>query len=131
MENDELDGWGVDAVGPGWAPLVRVLFQHIRWVREHNRPWRAGETSTGYYGVEIGEDIHVEQVKEKLGTLRFYYSGGSEFFRGFVAGIEQLSGMICEQCGQPGRLRARHGWRATVCDGCAEKAGYDEVEPEE
>jgi hypothetical protein len=55
------------------------------------------------------------QVKEKFGTLRFYYSGGDDYISGLVAMAESMSGHTCEECGSPGEIR-RGGWIKTLCD---------------
>ena len=64
---------------------------------------------------EIVQQVVAVQVKEKFGTLRFYYSGGDEFVAGLVAMAESMSGVTCERCGTPGRLQGR-GWIKTLCE---------------
>ncbi len=61
--------------------------------------------------------VVLTQVKEKLGSLRFYYDGGheSEYIRGLVSMAEQMSTVICETCGSPGKHRGG-GWVRTLCD---------------
>lgn len=54
------------------------------------------------------------QVKEKFGTLRFYYDGGDDRIRGMEAMAESMSARTCETCGNPGKLFT-HGWRYTAC----------------
>ena len=55
------------------------------------------------------------QVKEKFGSLRFYYDGGDEYIRALVNFAESMSGRICEKCGSPGKTRGG-GWVRTLCD---------------
>jgi len=55
------------------------------------------------------------QLKEKLGTLHFYYRGGDELIAGMVWFAEYLSSSICEVCGEPGQIR-RRGWISVLCD---------------
>lgn len=65
---------------------------------------------------EYCEQIVAAQVKEKFGTLRFYYDGQrSEYIRGLVAMAEAMSAVTCEVCGSPGTLRGGR-WRRTLCD---------------
>ncbi len=59
------------------------------------------------------------QVKEKFGTLRFYYSGGDDFVRGVAYMAESMSAVTCETCGAPGSARGG-GWIRTMCDTHAE-----------
>lgn len=67
---------------------------------------------------ELPTSIHqvvAVQVKEKFGTLRFYYNGGDEVISGMVRMAESMSAVTCETCGNPGTLRGS-GWRYTACD---------------
>lgn len=57
------------------------------------------------------------QVKEKFGTLRFYYYGGDEYVRGVMNMAEHLSASVCEECGAPGELNDE-GWLSTRCKAC-------------
>lgn len=59
--------------------------------------------------------VVVTQVKEKYGTLRFYYSGGDEYISGLVNMAESMSECTCEQCGAPGELNSG-GWLSVKCD---------------
>lgn len=101
--------------GPGWLLILddllsliqdheQQLTEHRTWCAEHNRPQP-----------EPTEPVQVHQVKEKFGTLRFYYAGGDEFVQGAVNMAEYMSARTCETCGSPGRLRGRH-WVYTACD---------------
>lgn len=64
------------------------------------------------------------QVKEKFGTLRFYYSGGDDIVSGIVRMADSMSEVMCEECGAPGVTRSG-GWIRTLCDTHAE--GRDEL----
>jgi hypothetical protein len=59
--------------------------------------------------------VTLDQVKEKFGTLRFYYSGGDDYISGMVSLAEAMSGVTCEECGDPGERRGG-GWIYTACD---------------
>jgi len=71
--------------------------------------------------------VTLDQVKEKFGTLRFYYSGGDDYIRGLVSMAESMSGVTCEECGKPG-TQTPGGWIKTVC---VEHGGQDYDTPEE
>jgi len=62
------------------------------------------------------------QVKEKFGTLRFYYNGGDDVIGGMVQMAESMSGVTCEECGNTGK-RYGGGWITTLCAEHAEKRG--------
>lgn len=93
--------------------------------------------------------FRVEQVKEKFGTLRFYYSVGGEaavtadihlpkgvlrlrtqptYPQPFpadavdaaIAQAEKLTACTCATCGAPGKLRTK-GWHHVACDECEAK----------
>ncbi len=61
------------------------------------------------------------QIKEKFGSLRFYY-----FYEGenhdevndLIVAAEAKSEGTCENCGKPGRMRSHNSWVVTLCDGC-------------
>lgn len=99
------------------------------------------------YGQPV--DIVVDQIKEKYGTLRFYYHykgsegrcdaidypGGVIRFApisdegnmlhreisDIVIKWEKKSAEICEKCGKPGVLRDDLPWILTLCDDCYKK----------
>jgi hypothetical protein len=58
--------------------------------------------------------VVAEQVKEKFGTLRFYYRGGDDYVGGAVSLAESLTEVTCEACGAPGE-RGGKGWITTLC----------------
>jgi hypothetical protein len=79
---------------------------------------------------ELVEQVVAKQIKEKFGTLRFYYSGGDEYIRGLESMAASMSSVICEECGSPGTSRStkRQRWVLVLCDKHAEEKGYIEDE---
>lgn len=75
--------------------------------QEAIKNWEARE-------VDVPE-IQVQQVKEKFGTLRFYYSGGDSYIEGLVSFAEGMSAVTCEVCGERGKIRSA-SWVKTLCD---------------
>jgi hypothetical protein len=71
--------------------------------------------------------VTLDQVKEKFGTLRFYYTGGDEYISGLVSMAESMSGVTCETCGKPG-TQTSGGWIKTAC---VEHGGEDFDTPED
>ena len=72
---------------------------------------------------ETCKQVVADQVKEKFGTLRFYYSGGDDTIHGMVRMAESMSALTCEECGAPGTQR-HGGWVHTYCD--THEAEYQE-----
>lgn len=70
--------------------------------------------------------VTLDQVKEKFGTLRFYYTGGDEYISGLVSMAESMSGVTCETCGAPGKQRGG-GWIVTLCDEHAQARELDKL----
>ena len=65
---------------------------------------------------ETGERFEVVQVKEKLGTLRFYVSHHSDAIDERIVEAQKESSRTCEVCGQPGKQRETGGGVRAVCD---------------
>jgi len=83
---------------------------------------------------ELIPQVTLDQVKEKFGTLRFYYSGGDDYISGMVSLAESMTGVTCESCGNIGERRGG-GWVHTYCTPCEEarelaRKQYDEKEAE-
>ena len=94
--------WGFEC-GDGWFPILNQLMGNI----QHHIDWK-NRTE------EVVPQVVLQQVKEKFGTLRFYYSGGDEYIAGLVSMAESMSGIMCETCGNPG-TRTSGGWIKTAC----------------
>lgn len=95
--------WGFDC-GDGWYDILNQLCGLI----QHHIDWENRQE-------EKVEQVVAAQVKEKFGTLRFYYDGGDQYIRGLVAMAESMSSVTCETCGKPGHLRGV-SWYYTACD---------------
>ena len=65
------------------------------------------------------DSVHVVQVKEKFGGLRFYVNSATSAMYEIIMEAEVNSYKICEVCGNPGELR-RGRWIQTLCDKHAE-----------
>ena len=102
--------------------------------------FKKGATEPSEYGIKSAEDALINpkfrepdeacpqviatQVKEKFGTLRFYYYGGDDYCRGLESMAESMSAVTCETCGNVGKLRGT-GWYKTLCETHALEQGYD------
>lgn len=114
--------WGFEC-GDGWFNILDQLMgniqHHIDW-KNKQRNWaitfnsKAAPEEMREVPPEI-EQVTLDQVKEKLGTLRFYYSGGDDYISGLVSMAESMSGVTCEVCGKPGETIG-DGWLTTRCE---------------
>lgn len=95
--------WGF-CCGSGWYHLINELCEKIQNYLDR---------------FDDIEQVIAIQVKEKYGTLCFYYSGGNEYIRGLVDMVEHLSYSICENCGNLGKF-INDGWCKVRCDKCLE-----------
>jgi hypothetical protein len=95
--------WGFDC-GDGWYNILNQLMGNI----QHHIDWKNRKG-------EVVPQVTLDQVKEKFGTLRFYYSGGDDAIDGMVRMAESMSGVTCEECGSPGKRRGK-GWIYTACE---------------
>ena len=86
------------AVGDGWAGVISTMCFILNQK-------------------DTAKTFRFDQIKEKFGLLRVYHSGGSEYMAGVVRMAEDISGSICEVCGQPGEQR-KGGWIRSLCDRC-------------
>ena len=96
--------YGGFAVGAGWYPILEILCSNI----QHHLDWKNRESL-------IVPQVEVDQIKEKFGGLRFYYSGGDDEISGMVRMAEAWADVACEECGAVGKRRSG-GWIRTLCD---------------
>lgn len=106
--------YGGFSIGPGWYDIVETLCKNID-----------SHTQQANYKSKVIDPIIVTQIKEKFGSLRFYYNGGDQYIAGLVAMAEAMSKLICEQCGNKGR---RTGNRSicTLCDNTLKPNGVND-----
>lgn len=102
-------------VGPGWHRIIEegiVVLLKLGW-------------TGGIY-----------QVKEKFGTLRFYWNNNIENPQlahaadCVVYEMERQTGQYCEECGNSG-TQYGGGWVLTLCKECAAKKGRKETDRED
>ena len=104
----------------GWYDLLSSvcwrIFQHERNIEDHkkylekNKPEEL-QNLPEYFPVKF------DQIKEKFGGLRIYFSGGDDYVEGVVGMAEEYSYKVCEKCGNSGKPNDT-GWITTLCDNC-------------
>jgi hypothetical protein len=107
-------------VNRGWWPIVESLCYNIQShidQRKEYADWYASQPAGTQYKIKepaLCPQVTVQQIKEKFGGLRFYYSGGDETVAGMVRMAESWAARSCEVCGNPGEVR-HTGWFRTLC----------------
>jgi hypothetical protein len=96
---------------------------------EHGLGW-LGLIHTLHYSIaHVVPDYVIYQIKEKFGTLRFYYTVAGDLpddasldkICALVDEAERQSSTTCEVCGDPGATTERKGWWFTRCGECKAK----------
>jgi hypothetical protein len=103
-----------DETGEGWQSIIADTHKRLR---------------------HLDPDYTILQIKEKFGTLRYYFAQSKnidpitwEIMEDVVIAAGLRCSRICEHCGAPGKLRAggwiktfAGGWIKTLCDVCANR----------
>lgn len=96
--------------GDGWFDLIDTLCHLIASkVKEGSMP-----------------PVVVRQVKEKFGSLRFYFRGGNEETYELRRAAEEQSARTCELCGKPGEISSA---TRSICCLCPGHAAEDRMSP--
>jgi len=92
--------------GDGWYHILDTLMGSIK----HHQKFKKIEP------------IKIKQIKEKFGTLSFYYTGGDEYIHGLVSMASSMSARTCECCGTTdGVGMTSGGWYSVSCEDCFNK----------
>jgi len=112
----------------------------VTWQEEFNKK-RLPADNPGWYGCVVGDGwkkivletdamlSHIDpnycilQVKEKFGTLRYYFDtdkdgADRQIMFAIASHAETRSSRTCEVCGGYGELRDDMPWIRTLCDDC-------------
>jgi hypothetical protein len=110
--------------GNGWYELLSSLCHRIT-NHEENIEFRIKVRNKNGVENDAADLSYVpvtfDQVKEKFGGLRIYFSGGDDYVFGAVGMAEEYSYKICEVCGNAGKPN-KGGWITTLCDSCRNKS---------
>jgi len=110
--------WGCE-VGNGWYELLSSvcwrISQHEKNIEDRKRiladqPEKI-KAELEYIPVKF------DQIKEKYGGLRIYFTGGDDYVDDIISMAEEYSYKVCEVCGNSGKPN-KGGWISTLCDGC-------------
>lgn len=98
--------WGFP--NSGWEPLIRRAAEKIE-------PIIQKFVDEG--GEKDGHRLTSTQIKEKFGTLRWYFSYSHPDIDAIIKEAEKESTRTCEDCGEEGQERGG-GYILTQCDDC-------------
>jgi hypothetical protein len=101
-----------------WSYNLRIRSAHKQKMRKKLGEWIEKNAPRIF---EPPLTIQIDQIKEKFGGLRFYYSGGDDEIAGMVSLAESLSYKICESCGSTKNIGYTKGWITTMCQECYDK----------
>jgi hypothetical protein len=105
-------------VGNGWYQILSNVCWMIRQ-HEDNKRWRKKYLEENDPEKLAAEPeyfpVKFDQVKEKYGGLRLYFSGGDDYVEGLVSMAEAISYYVCEICGNKGEAN-KGGWISVRCE---------------
>ena len=92
--------------GDGWYNILETLCRKLDSYNE-----KKSKQDAEY------EPVKFDQIKEKFGQLRIYTLGGDITTYSLISFADTLSGITCESCGSPGKMRTK-GWWSVRCENC-------------
>ncbi len=106
-------------IGDGWREPVKELCTKLRDLIDEAEliPFESAYLKRD---PDVDWKFQVDQIKEKFGGLRFYYSANvskevrKEVDR-LVAEAEASCDKLCEQCGELGTRASPQGWISVMC----------------
>lgn len=113
----------------GWFRILLWLSRYLEmYIDQQNK---MAEKNPQYY--QPVKQVVARQIKQKFGTLRFYYEGGDEHIKSIIEYTEFISGYICEETGntndvgynRKGYIQVLHG------DLAKDKKDFNFVDDEE
>ena len=114
--------WGIEC-NDGWYDLLSAvcwrIFQHEKNIAERIAIRNKHDKENDQSDLEY-QPVKFDQIKEKFGGIRIYYTGGDDYVQGVVSLADEMSYKICEVCGNSGKPN-KGGWITTLCDNCRNK----------
>jgi len=101
--------------GSGWKNLIDSMLTSI----QHHIDY------TNRYTDMPVDQIKIQHIIEKAGSLRVYYAGTNDIVDAMVSVTSEISKTICEISGVPGTTYAKDGWFKTLSPELATMLGYE------
>ena len=103
MNRTPYELFGIEC-GKGWRSLYQPILDRIEEINESS-----------------DDRIEVTQVKEKFGRLEIYLDRYTDELLAMIKDASEVSGRMCEECGEPAEPTEVGGWIYQLCDKCYEK----------
>jgi hypothetical protein len=87
----------------GWFPLIEDLSANIELYISQHIP------------LELQDQIHYEQIKQKFGGLRVHMNNFIDRIQGSIMMAESISFRMCEKCGEKATRYNIRNWITTLC----------------
>jgi hypothetical protein len=114
--------WGIEC-NDGWYELLSSvcwrIFQHEKNIADRVRIRNENNKENDQSDLDY-VPVKFDQIKEKFGGLRIYFSGGDDYVEGIISMAEEYSYKVCEVCGNSGKPN-KGGWITTLCNNCRNK----------
>ena len=94
--------------GDGWFNLLDTMGYLIQAYKDKNPELK----------------FEIDQVKEKFGELRVYFTGTDPYLEGVIDFATNMSSHVCELTGDVGFLYKRNGWVKTLSEQKAIELDY-------
>lgn len=91
--------------GDGWFEIINSMCSLI-------------ESYISNLPIELRDQVFAEQIKQKFGSLRVYFSKNLSYIDGVIDMSEKQSLFICENCGLYGKITSSNGWFRVLCNLC-------------
>ena len=112
----------------GWFLILVRLSQYIQKYIDQNNEW-AVKYPNQY---KIVPQVKALQIKEKFGSLRYYFTGGDEHISAVVSFVEYSSSFTCETTGKTEDVgRNKKGWIKTHHVSLARGNDFNFIDDEE
>lgn len=99
----------------GWYEIISLVCYRINQYEENIKSRTKYKQKEDPSYESKYNPVKFDQIKQKFGGLRIYFSGGDDYIKGVVDMAEEISYKTCEICGNQGSPN-KSGWITTLCN---------------
>lgn len=103
---------------------IREKYSFVKCGLEINKGW-LNLVSNLLYSIDnyiktnkIKSELEVIQIKQKYAELRVYTDNSDDYIENLISMFEKRSTVVCEFCGERGKIQELHNWYYVICDEC-------------